>query len=289
MKRVFLFLGINLAMMLTLGLIASVLGVGRYIGHGGLNIQALMGYALVFGMGGSFISLWLSKPLAKWSTGARVVQGNEGQVESFLVGVVEQQSRRLGIKMPEVAIFEDPSMNAFATGATKNSSLVAVSTGLLAGMDRKQVEAVIAHEMHHIHSGDMVTMALLQGVLNTFVIVAARAIAWVADQALGRGDREGPSWRFGLISFVLELVFGLLASLIAAAFSRHREFRADKGGADLTSPQAMASALNALRVSHEGALPAQVAAFGIRSGGGLFAMLSTHPPLEERIERLIGR
>lgn len=293
MKRVLLFLATNLAVMLLLGVIASVLGVGRYIGRDGLNLGALLGYALVFGFGGAMISLMMSKMIAKWSVGARVIDGSEGRAERFVVDTVSKHAALLGLRPPEVAIFDDPQMNAFATGPTKNSALVAVSTGLLANMNGEQIEAVIAHEMSHVSNGDMVTMTLIQGVVNTFVIFLARAAAYAVDLALsGNSDseqRRGPGLVFMLASFVLELLFGFFASFIVAWFSRQREYRADAGAARLTSPRAMASALSRLGQGEgQAELAGGLNALGISSRSSWMNALSTHPTIEERIERLMG-
>jgi heat shock protein HtpX len=247
-------------------------------------------FAAIFGFGGSIISLLMSKWMAKRSTGAYVITQPRNEVESWLYSTVQRQSQTLGLKMPEVAIYDAPDVNAFATGASRNSSLVAVSTGLLRAMDRDEAEAVLAHEMSHVANGDMVTMALIQGVLNTFVIVLARVVGRVVDGMLsGNRDNDGPSFFYYIIVLVLDMVFGLIASMIAMRFSRWREFRADAGGAQLAGRNKMIAALERLASNHgESTLPDQIRAFGI-SGGmaqGLRRLMRSHPPLQERIEAL---
>jgi len=286
-RRVALFLATNLAVMILLGIVLSVLqGVfGIQLGNNG----ALLVFAAIFGFGGALISLLLSKTMAKRSTGAHVITQPRNEVETWLFRTVERQSRQLGLKMPEVAIYEAPEINAFATGASRNNSLVAVSTGLLRAMSRDEAEAVIGHEMSHVANGDMVTMALIQGVLNTFVLFLARVVGRAIDAMLS-GDRdEGPSFFYYIIVLVLDLVFGLFASMIAMAFSRWREFRADAGGAQLAGRTKMIAALERLALNQgQSTLPDQIRAFGI-SGGvahGLRKLLMTHPPLTERIEAL---
>ena len=286
MKRILLFVLTNLAVMVVLGVVASLLGVNRYLTANGLNLSALLGFSLIMGFGGAFISLLMSKPLAKWSTGAEVITQPRSQDEAWIVETVRRLSERAGIAMPEVAIYEGEP-NAFATGAFKNSALVAVSTGLLQGMTREEVEAVLGHEVAHIANGDMVTMTLIQGVLNTFVVFLSRVVGYFVDGLLRKNDEEssGPGIGYYVTSIVLDIVLGFVASMIVAWFSRQREFRADEGSAQLMgSKQPMINALARLNQMQSGELPSSVAAMGITSDiGKLFA---THPPLEERIAAL---
>lgn len=249
----------------------------------------LLIFAAIFGFGGSFISLMLSKVIAKWTTGAQVITQPRNETEQWLFDSVARHARKLGIKMPEVAIYDAPDVNAFATGPSRSNSLVAVSTGLLQRLRRDEVDAVLAHEMSHVANGDMVTMLLLQGVLNTFVIFAARVIGGVIDAALRGRDDDGRGRGIGyyLISFVAEMVLGFGATLVVMWYSRRREFRADEGGAALAGRERMVSALRSLGRSEDSTLPASLAAFGITPRRtGLMALLSSHPPLEERIEHL---
>jgi heat shock protein HtpX len=287
-KRVLLFLATNLAVMVLLGIVLSVLQnvFGVQLGNNGV----LLVFALLFGFGGSLFSLAISKRMAKRATGAYVIEQPRNEAEAWLVETVRRQAQAAGIGMPEVAIYDGPEINAFATGANRNHALVAVSTGLLRAMDRDEAEAVLGHEVSHVANGDMVTMALLQGVLNTFVIVLARMVGRVVDGYLG-GNRESNSVGIGYFVsvMVLEVVFGLLASMITMAFSRWREFRADAGGARLAGRQKMIAALERLAQTYgESTLPKQVAAFGISGhvGGGLRRLFMSHPPLDERIEAL---
>ena len=286
MKRIVLFIATNLAVVLLLGVVASLLGVNRYLTANGLNLGLLLGFAAVMGFGGAFISLLMSKPLAKWTAGVQVIEQPRSPDEAWIVNTVRRFADQAGVGMPEVGIFEgDP--NAFATGAFRNSALVAVSTGLLQNMTREEVEAVIGHEVSHIANGDMVTLTLIQGVLNTFVIFLSRALAFVVDNAMRRNDRDdrGPGLAYMFISMAFELVFGLLASIIVAWFSRQREFRADAGSAQLMGRrQPMINALSRLGGLHAGELPKAVAAFGI--AGGVGALFASHPPIEERIAAL---
>lgn len=274
----------NFAVMAVLLTITALLGVNSFASGGSLNIGALAIFSLVVGFTGSFISLLLSKKMAKWSTRAQVIEQPQTPQEQWLIDTVSRFAQKAGIGMPEVAVYQGDA-NAFATGAFKNSALVAVSTGLLDSMTQEEVEAVIGHEVAHIANGDMVTMALLQGVLNTFVVFAARAIAFVVDQFL-RGNEEGGSGiAYYVISFVLDLVFGVLAMMVAAWFSRKREFRADAGAAGLMGDrQPMIAALQRLGSMQPGALPKEAAAFGIT--GGIGHLFSTHPPMEKRIAYL---
>jgi heat shock protein HtpX len=286
MKRILLFVLTNLAVMVVLGVVASLLGVNRYLTANGLNLSALLGFSLIMGFGGAFISLLMSKTMAKWSTGAEVITQPRSQDEAWIVETVRRLSERAGIAMPEVAIYEGEP-NAFATGAFKNSALVAVSTGLLQGMTREEVEAVLGHEVAHIANGDMVTMTLIQGVLNTFVVFLSRVVGYFVDSMLRKNDEEssGPGIGYYVTSIVLDIVLGFVASMIVAWFSRQREFRADEGASKLMgNKQPMINALARLNQMHAGALPSSVAAMGITSElGKLFA---THPPLEERIAAL---
>lgn len=291
MKRVLLFLATNLAVMLVLSLVTSLLGVNRFLTANGLNLGMLLVFAGVIGFGGAFISLLMSKSMAKWSTGARVIEAPSSSTEVWLVDTVARLAERAGLPMPEVAIY-DGEPNAFATGATKNSSLVAVSTGLLQGMTREEVEAVLAHEVAHIANGDMVTLTLIQGVVNTFVIFLARVVGYAVDSFLRRNDEQssGPGIGYMVTSMVCEVVFGVLASIIVAWFSRQREFRADAGAAQLLrSPVPMQNALRRLGSMHTESLPQSLAASGIAGGQGWMALFSSHPPLEERIAALGGR
>jgi heat shock protein HtpX len=286
MKRIFLFILTNLAVMLVLGLVASLLGVNRYLTANGLNLSALLGFSLIMGFGGAFISLLMSKWMAKMSTGAEVITQPRNTDEAWILETVQHLSQRAGIEMPEVAIY-DGEPNAFATGAFKNSALVAVSTGLLQGMTREEVEAVLGHEIAHIANGDMVTLTLIQGVLNTFVVFLSRVIGYFVDNLTRSRDDEssGPGWGYYVTSIVLDIVLGFVASMIVAWFSRQREFRADEGSAQLLGQkQPMINALARLGQMQAGALPASVSAMGIT--GDLSKLFASHPPLEERIAAL---
>lgn len=288
MKRVFLFLATNLAVIAVLSVVASLLGVNQWLTANGLNYQALLGFAAVFGFGGAFISLAISKKMAKWTMKVQVIEKPRNSSEAWLVQTVQRQARQAGIGMPEVGVFQSPDPNAFATGMSRNNALVAVSSGLLERMSQDEVEAVLGHEISHVANGDMVTLTLIQGVVNTFVIFMARAIGYVIDKAVFKNDR-GVGVGYMLTVFVLEIVFGILASTIVAWFSRQREFRADAGGARLAGVSKMIGALQRLQAAHTPSqLPAQMQAFGINSGagGGLRALFMTHPPLEVRIEAL---
>ncbi len=288
MKRIVLFLATNLAVMLVLSIVLNVLGVGRAVTAQGINVGALLVFSLVVGFTGSIFSLLISKPMAKWSTGARVIDNPNNSTELWLVNTVRQLSERAGIAMPEVAVY-DGEPNAFATGAFKNSALVAVSTGLLQSMNREEVEAVLGHEIAHVSNGDMVTLTLIQGVVNTFVIFMARVVGFFVDKVLlrGNGDR-GPGIGYIVTVFVCEIIFGLVASIIVAWFSRQREFRADAGSAKLLgSPRPMQNALARLSGQHPGELPQSMNALGITGGNtGWGALFATHPPMEERIAAL---
>ncbi len=290
MKRILLFVVTNLAVVLLLGMITRLLGVDRFLYQSGLNLPSLLVFAAIFGMGGSLISLLMSKWVAKMSVGAQIIEQPRTQTERWLVETVQRQAQAAGIGMPEVALYDSPEPNAFATGASRNNALVAVSTGLLEQMSAYEVEAVLGHEVSHVANGDMVTLSLLQGVLNTFVIVLSRVVGYLVDQFLSRGEENrGPGIGYMLTSFVMELVFGLLASLIVMWFSRYREFHADAGGARLAGRGKMIAALERLQQLHEPSqLPSQMAAFGINGGlgDGLRKLFMTHPPLEERIAAL---
>ena len=290
MKRVVLFLATNLAVMLVLGVAASLLGVNRFLTANGLNLGMLLAFSGLIGFGGAFISLLMSKTMAKWSTGARVIESPSTSTEVWLVDTVARLADRAGLPMPEVAIY-DGEPNAFATGATKNSSLVAVSTGLLQGMTREEAEAVLAHEVAHIANGDMVTLTLIQGVVNTFVVFLSRVVGYLVDSFLRRGEENsGPGIGYMVTSMICEVVFGVLASIIVAWFSRQREFRADAGAASLMgTPLPMQNALRRLGSLHTEPLPQNMAASGIAGGQGLMALFATHPPLEQRIAALSGR
>ena len=286
MKRIFLFILTNLAVMLVLSIVASLLGVNRYLTANGLNLSALLGFSLIMGFGGAFISLLMSKWMAKMSTGAEVISQPRNADEAWILETVQRLSQRAGIAMPEVAIF-DGEPNAFATGAFNNSALVAVSTGLLQGMTRDEVEAVLGHEIAHIANGDMVTLTLIQGVLNTFVVFLSRVIGYFVDNLTRSKDDEssGPGWGYYVTSIVLDIVLGFVASMIVAWFSRQREFRADEGSAQLLGQkQPMINALSRLGQMQAGVLPASVSAMGIT--GDLSKLFASHPPLEERIAAL---
>ncbi len=286
MKRIALFLMTNLAVVVVLGIVASLLGVNRYLTANGLNLGALLGFAFIMGFGGAIISLLISKPVAKWSAGVQVIEAPRNGDEAWLVETVRGFAEKAGIGMPEVGIFEgDP--NAFATGAFKNSALVAVSTGLLRNMTREEVQAVIGHEVAHIANGDMVTMTLIQGVMNTFVVFLSRVIGYAVDSVLSRNNeqRSGPGIGYYVTTIVLDIVLGFLAAIIVAWFSRQREFRADAGSAQLMGQrQPMINALARLGGLHPAELPKSMQAMGI--AGGIGQLFSTHPPIEERIAAL---
>jgi heat shock protein HtpX len=285
MKRIFLLIATNLAVMLVLSVVVSILGLDQWLTANGIDWYAMLVMSAVFGFGGAFISLLMSKWIAKMSTGAQVIDGSEGTTEYWLVQSVQKLAQEARIGMPEVALYQGPP-NAFATGAFKDSSLVAVSTGLLEGMSREEVEAVLGHEVSHVANGDMVTLTLIQGVLNTFVFFLSRVVGFVVDRAIFRTERGfGPGFYITMI--VSQILFGIAASAIVAWFSRQREFRADRGSANLLgSPQPMIAALSRLGQIQSGGLPDQVKAFGIDSRSGLANLFATHPPIEQRIAAL---
>lgn len=285
MKRIALFLLTNIAVLVVLSVVASIFGVDRFLTQEGLNLQALLIFSAIFGMGGSFISLAMSKWMAKRATGAQVITQPKSSAEMWLLQTVERQARAAGIGMPEVAVYDAPEPNAFATGMNKNAALVAVSTGLLRNMSQDEVEAVLGHEVSHVANGDMVTLALVQGVLNTFVMFLSRVAGYVIDRAVFRTERGiGPGYYVTVI--VLQIVFGILASMVVAWFSRQREFRADAGGAHLAGKRKMIAALERLKAAHgQSTLPENMTAFGI-SGGKFAQMFASHPPLDVRIAAL---
>lgn len=286
MKRIIYFLATNLAIMLVLSFTMRVLGVEPYLNANGLDLGNLLAFAAIMGFGGAFISLAISKWTAKRMSGAVVIEEPRTQTEIWLMKTVRQQADAVGIKMPEVAVFDSPEVNAFATGMTKNSSLVAVSSGLLNAMTKDEAEAVLAHEISHIANGDMVTLTLIQGVVNTFVMFLSRVIGYVVDKVVFKTERgTGPA--FFVTMIIAELVLGVLASIIVMWFSRQREFRADAGAAKLSSRSKMIAALERLQAQHEpSVLPKQMAAFGISGGGGFAKLFSSHPGLDERIAAL---
>jgi len=290
MKRIVLLVATNLAILIMLSIAAHLLGLDRWMAASGTSFGALLAFAALFGFGGAFISLWLSKWIAKRSMGVRLIEQPADGTEAWLVETVRAQALAAGIGMPEVGIFDSPAPNAFATGARRDAALVAVSTGLLQTMRRQEVAAVLAHEVSHVANGDMVTLTLIQGVLNTFVIVLARVIGGAVDRMLNRGEGERGVGYFVAV-LVSELLLGVLASMIVMAFSRHREFRADAGGARLAGSHNMIAALESLQRSYGEPLPVpQLAALGISgtAGGGFRRLLMSHPPLGERIAALRG-
>jgi heat shock protein HtpX len=284
-KRIFLFVATNIAVVAVMTIVLSLLGVNRFLTGSGLNLPMLAIFALVVGFTGSIFSLLISKPMAKWSTGAQVIHTPSSGTEAWLVDTVARLAQRAGIGMPEVAVYEGEP-NAFATGAFRNSALVAVSTGLLQGMTKEEVEAVLGHEIAHVANGDMVTMMLVQGVVNTFVVFLSRVVGYAVDRALSR-DNNGPGIGYTVTVFVSQIVFGIGASMIVAWFSRHREFRADAGSARLLgSPQPMVKALARLGGVEPSHLPQSLTALGIHEGAGFLGLFSSHPPIEERIAAL---
>ena len=287
MKRIFLFLATNMAIVLVLSVTMRLLGVEPYLNEQGLNLTALLIFAAVMGFGGSLISLAISRWMAKKSMGVRVIETPSNQTEIWLVETVKKYAADAGIGMPEVGIFDTPEANAFATGMNKNNALVAVSSGLLQHMSKGEAEAVIGHEIAHVANGDMVTLALIQGVVNTFVMFLSRVIGHLVDKIVFKTERgTGPA--FFVTMIIAELVLGVLASIIVMWFSRKREFRADRGGASLAGKQNMIGALERLASLHPAPLPEKMAAFGIAGGGaaGIKRLFMTHPPLEERIAAL---
>jgi len=287
MKRIGLFLLTNIAVIAVAMITMNLLGVGRFMEGTNLNLGNLFAFAMIFGFAGSFVSLAMSKWMAKMSVGAKVIEHPTNQDEVWLVSTVHQLADKAGIGHPEVAIYDSPEPNAFATGMSKNNALVAVSTGLLRSMKPNEVEGVLGHEVAHVANGDMVTMALLQGVLNTFVIFFAKIVAWVVDRVVLKNEDEGVSWVFMIVDFVAQILFGILASIIAMWFSRRREFHADNGGAYLAGKQNMIAALQRLQTMQPGHLPDQMAAFGIGDvKSSLGELFSSHPPLEDRIATL---
>ncbi len=292
MKRIFLFLVTNIAIMMVLSITLRILGVDSLLAQNGssLNINALVIFSGVFGFGGAFISLSISKWMAKRMTGAVVINNPSSNIEKWLIETVEKQSKIVGIKMPEVAIFPSNQMNAFATGASKNSALVAVSQGLLENMNKGEVEAVVGHEMSHVANGDMVTLTLIQGVVNTFVIFFSRVIGHIVDRVILKNQR-GYGIGYFLTTLFAQVILSILASVVVMYFSRKREFIADTGGADLTSHQNMISALKRLSQKEPEPLPEQLAAFGIgeKPKSGLAHLWASHPPLEDRIRALEER
>jgi len=285
MKRIILFIATNLAVVVVLSIVLSLLGIGRP--GSGTSLGGLLAFSVVVGFTGSIISLLMSKPMAKWSTGARVIEQPQNSTEQWLVATVHSLADKAGIGRPEVAVYEGDA-NAFATGAFKNDALVAVSTGLLQSMNKEEVEAVLGHEVAHIANGDMVTLTLIQGVVNTFVVFLARIVGGIVDNMLNKDEeRRGPGIGYMVTVFVCEIVFGLIASMIVAWFSRQREFRADAGSARLLgNSMPMQHALARLGGVHPGELPQGMAASGITSPSGWAALFSSHPPIEERIAAL---
>lgn len=287
MKRIVLLVVTNFAILAVLSVTMQLLGIDRALtNETGLNLQGLLVFAAMFGFGGAFISLFISKWMAKMSTGAQVIEVPSTPTERWLVETVRRQAERAGIGMPEVAIYDAPDVNAFATGWNRNNALVAVSTGLLNNMTQEEAEAVLGHEVSHVANGDMVTLTLIQGVVNTFVIFISRVIGFFVDRVLLKNEKgEGPG--FFIATLVAELVLGVLASMVVAWFSRQREFRADTGGAELAGRQKMIAALERLKGNQEQtALPAQMSALGISGGGAIMKLFMSHPPLDERIAAL---
>ena len=290
MKRILLFLVTNIAVMVVLSIVLRLLGVDRILDESGtgLNMYNLLIFAAIFGFGGSFISLAMSKWMAKRMMGAEVITNPRSDAETWLVNTVKKHAQMANIGMPEVAVFDSPSPNAFATGMNKNNALVAVSTGLLRAMNREEVEAVIGHEISHVANGDMVTLSLIQGVVNTFVIFLSRIVGHFVDRVILKNE-EGHGLGFFITTIIAQIVFGILASVVVMWFSRQREYRADIGGAKLAGRQNMISALEKLMKSTGEPLPDQMSAFGINgkpSGNGLKLLFMSHPPLEDRIEAL---
>ena len=285
MKRIFLFLVTNIAVLVVLSTVTSLLGVDKVLTANGLDPFALLVFSAIFGFGGAIISLLISKPMAKWSTGAQVIANPRSEAEQWLVATVRKLADKAGVGMPEVAVYEGEP-NAFATGAFRNSALVAISTGLLSSMSREEIEAVLGHEMAHVANGDMVTLTLIQGVVNTFVVFLSRVVAFFVDRIVFRTERgTGPGYFITMI--VAQIVLGILASIIVAWFSRRREFRADAGSAQfLGTPQPMIRALARLGGLPPGELPKSLSGFGITDRGGIASLFASHPPIEARIRAL---
>jgi heat shock protein HtpX len=290
MKRIFLFLLTNIAVLAVISITLRILGVDRWMdASGAIDFNALLVLSAVIGFSGSIVSLLMSKWMAKRSTGAHVIENPQDPTERWLVDTVRRQAQAAGIGMPEVAIYDAPDVNAFATGWNRNNALVAVSTGLLHSMSRDEAEAVLAHEVSHVANGDMVTLALIQGVVNTFVVFFAKLFGYFVDRVLLKNDgRDGPGIGMFVAEIAAQIVLGILASTIVMWFSRQREFRADAGGANLAGRQKMIAALQRLKANHEqaAALPESMSAMAISSGGGFSRLFMTHPPLDERIEAL---
>ncbi|TMN93719.1 protease HtpX [Pseudoalteromonas phenolica] len=287
MKRVVLFLITNLAVMIVLGVVLSILM--SVFGISNRSLGGILMISTVFGFGGAFISLFMSKWMAKKSTGAYVIEQPRNETEHWLMTTVSRQAEQVGIKMPEVAIYDSQEMNAFATGPSKNNSLVAVSTGLMHNMTRDEAEAVLAHEVSHVANGDMVTLTLIQGVVNTFVIFISKVLAGIVDNFLNsdeEGENSGGSWTYFIFDMIFQVIFGILASVVVAYFSRKREFAADSGAAQLVGAHKMRAALERLRTNHESQLEGSMMAFGIASGKSIADMFASHPPLEQRINAL---
>ncbi|PKN70537.1 MAG: protease HtpX [Deltaproteobacteria bacterium HGW-Deltaproteobacteria-12] len=288
MKRIVLFLATNIAVLVVLSIIVRMLGVDQFLSSKGINYLTLLIFAAVIGFGGSFISLAISKWTAKWSTGAQVIVQPRSETEIWLVNTVKRQASMAGIGMPEVAVFDSDSPNAFATGMSRNKALVAVSTGLLRNMNRSEVEAVLGHEVSHVANGDMITMSLIQGVVNTFVIFLSRIVGYFVDRVILKNE-DGQGIGFFVTSLVAQIIFGILASVIVMWFSRKREYVADIGGANLSSKAGMIAALESLKLSAHDPLPDQMKAFGIsgkRVKSGIALLFMTHPPLDDRIAAL---
>jgi heat shock protein HtpX len=288
MKRIVLFLITNIAVMVVLSIVVRLLGLDQVLAANGLNLGGLLAFSAIFGFGGAIISLLMSKSIAKWSTGAQVIDNPRNESEAWLVATIKKLADKAGIGMPEVAVYEGEP-NAFATGAFRNSALVAVSSGLLSSMSREEIEAVLGHEIAHVANGDMVTLTLIQGVVNTFVVFLARVVAFFVDRLVFRTER-GTGAGYFITVIVCQIVFGILASIIVAWFSRRREFRADAGSAQyLGTPQPMIKALARLGGLPPGELPKALTGFGITDKAGIASLFATHPPIEERIRALQGQ
>ncbi len=282
--RIGLFLVTNIAVLIVVSIVFNVFGLNQFTAQYGIDYTGMLVMCSIFGFGGAFISLALSKYMAKRATGAYVITEPRNEVEAWLVSTVRRQAERVGIGMPEVAIYDAPEMNAFATGMSKNNALVAVSTGLLRQMSRQEVEAVLGHEIGHVANGDMVTLTLIQGVVNTFVMFFARMVGNIVDRVVFKNE-QGPGIAYFVVTMIMEIVFGILASLVVAWFSRRREFRADAAGAKLEGRGAMIAALERLKMAYApSSLPKEIAAFGI--SGSIGKLFASHPPLDERIAAL---